>query len=325
MTLPRRGFLRLAAASAAAAAFPKLAFALDYPTRPVRIFEGFGGGGTPDLVSRLIGQWLSTQLGQPFVVENRTGAAGNIATEAVVAAPADGYTLLTCLSANTINAALYDKLDFNFLRDTVPVAGLVRLPMVFLVNPSFPAKTLPEFIAYAKANPGKVDIASPGIGTPMHVAIELVKMMAGVDLVHVPYRGPAGAFTDLLAGRVQAFIITLPAAFGFLKTDKLRALAVTSATRAEVVPEIPSVSETLPGFDATAWDGTCAPKGTPAAIIDKLNSTITAGLADPQLKARIQELGGEPMPMPPAEFGRFLADETDKWARVVKFSGAKAD
>lgn len=325
MTLPRRGFLQWTAATAAAAALPKLAFALDYPTRPVRIFEGFGGGGTPDLVSRLIGQWLSTHLGQAFVVENRTGAAGNIATEAVVTAPADGYTLLTCLSANAINATLYKKLDFNFLRDTVPVAGLVRLPMVFLVNPSFPAKTLPEFIAYAKANPGKVDIASPGIGTPMHVAIELVKMMAGIDLVHVPYRGPAGAFTDLLAGRVQAFIITLPAAFGFLKTDKLRALAVTGATRSEVVPQVPSVSETLPGFDATAWDGTCAPRGTPADIVDRLNSHITAGLADPQLKAQIKELGGEPMPMTPAEFGKFLADETDKWAKVVKFSGAKAD
>ncbi len=325
MTLPRRGFLQGAAAAAALAVFPEIAAALDYPTRPVRIFEGFGGGGTPDLLSRLIGQWLSARLGQPFVVENRTGAAGNLATEAVVSAPADGYTLLTCLSANAINATLYQNLGFNFLRDTVPVAGLIRLPMVLLVNPSFPAKTLPEFIAYARANPGKIDIASPGIGTPMHVAIELMKMQAGVDLVHVPYRGPAGAFTDLLAGRIQAFIITLPAAFGFLKTDKLRALAVTGPTRSDVIPQVPSVSETLPGFDATAWDGTCAPKGTPADIIDKLNTTITAGLADPQLKAQLRELGGEPMPMTPAEFGKFLADETEKWAKVVKFAGVKAN
>jgi tripartite-type tricarboxylate transporter receptor subunit TctC len=326
MTLPRREFLRLAAAAAAVApACPRLAVALDYPTRPVRIFEGFGGGGAPDLVSRLIGQWLSLRLGQPFIIENRTGAAGNIATEAVVTAPADGYTLLTCLSANAINASLYEKLDFNFLNDMAPVAGLVRLPMVLLVNPSFPAQTLPEFIAYAKANPGKIDIASPGIGTPMHVAIELMKMQAGIDVVHVPYRGPAGAYTDLLAGRIQAFIITLISAFGFLKTDKLRALAVTGATRSEVVPQVPSMSETLPGFDATAWDGTCAPKGTPAEIIDKLNGAISAGLADPQLKAQIHELGGAPMPMTPAEFGKFLAEETDKWAKVVKFSGAKAN
>ena len=267
----------------------RYACALDYPTRPVRIFEGFGGGSTPDLISRLIGQWLAQRLHQPFVVENRTGAGGNIAAEAVAHAAPDGYTLMTCLTANAINATLYDKLDFNFLRDFAPVAGSIRLPMVLLVNPSFPARTLADFIAYAKANPGKINIASPGIGTPMHVAIELMKMTAGIDLVHVPYRGPAPAFTDLLAGRVQAFIITLSSAFGFLKTDKLRALAVTSATRSEVLPDVPSMSEVLPGFDATAWNGVCAPAGTPAAIVEVLSSNIIAGLADPQLKVPVKD------------------------------------
>jgi len=320
----RREFLLLTGGAAVASVCPRPAMALDYPTRPVRIVEGFGGGGTPDLISRLIGQWLSQRLGQPFVVENRTGAAGNIATEAVVKAAPDGYTLLTCLSANAINRTLYN-LDFDFLGDTVPVAGLIRLPMVLLVNPSFPAKTFAEFIAYAKANPGKVNIASPGIGTPMYVAGELINLMAGVKMVDVPYRGPAGAFTDLLANRVQAFIITVSAAIGFIRTGKLRALAVTGAHRADVLPDVPTIGELLPGFEATAWDGICAPKGTPAAIVDKLNGAINAGLADPQLKARIKDLGGETMPMSPAQFGKFLADETAKWAKVVKFSGAKAN
>jgi tripartite-type tricarboxylate transporter receptor subunit TctC len=325
MNRPRRNFLYLAAGAAIAPMLPRPAAALDYPTRPVKIYEGFGGGGTPDLVSRIIGQWLSERLGQPFVVENRTGAAGNLATEAVVTAPPDGYTLLTCLSANAVNATLYDKLDFNFLHDMAPVAGLVRLPMVLLVNPAFPAQTLADFVAYAKANPGKVNMASPGIGTPMHVAGELFKMMSGVNIVHVPYRGPAGAFTDLLAGQVQAFIITVPAAIGFIRTGKLTALAVTSATRADVLPDVPAMAELLPGFDATAWDGTCAPAGTPVEIIDKLNATINAGLADPALKARIKDLGGETMPMSPVQFGKFLADETAKWAKVVKFAGLKAN
>jgi len=325
MPLVRRHLLSMAAGAVAASALPRLASALDYPVRPVRIFEGFGGGGTPDLVSRLIGQWLAERLGQPFVVENRTGAAGNLATEAVVTAAPDGYTLLTCLSANAVNATLYDKLGFNFLRDMAPVAGLVRLPMVLLVNPSFPATTLAEFVDYAKANPGKVNMATPGIGTPMHVSGELFKMMTGVNIVHVPYRGPAGAFTDLLAGQIQAFIITVPAAIGFVRTGKLRALAVTSATRSEVLPDVPAIAELLPGFEATAWDGTCAPAGTPAAIIDKLNATITAGLADPALKGKLKDLGGDTMPMTPAEFGKFLAAETEKWGKVVKFSGVKAN
>jgi len=325
MLIRRRRFLQLAAGSAAISAVAGVASADDYPTRPVRIFEGFGGGSTPDLVSRLIGQWLAARLGQPFVVESRTGAGGNIATEAVVTAPADGYTLLSCLTANAINASLYDKLDFNFIRDFAPVAGIARFPMVLLVNPTFPAHTLAEFIAYAKANPGKIDFASPGVGTPMHVAIELLKMMAGLDLVHVPYRGPAAAFTDLLAGQVQAFIITVSTALPFIRSGKVRALAVTGAARTNVLPDIPSVSEVLLGFDATSWNGICMRRGTSAAIIDKLNSNIAAGLADPQIKARISDLGGETLALTPAEFGKFIADETDKWAKVAKFSGAKAN
>jgi tripartite-type tricarboxylate transporter receptor subunit TctC len=321
----RRQFLTLAMGAVAAAAFPPFAMALDYPTRPVRIIEGFGGGGTPDLISRLIAQWLSQRLGQPFVVENKTGAAGNLATETVIKAASDGYTLLTTVSANAINPSLYRNLDFDFLRDTVPVAGLIRLPMVLLVNPSFQAKTFPQFLAYAKANPGKVNLASPGIGTPMYVAGELINLMADVKMIDVPYRGPAGAFTDLLADRVQAFIITVPAAIGFVRTGKLRALAVTGATRADVLPDVPAIAEDLPGFDATAWDGISAPAKTPAEIVDKLNAAINAGLADPQLKAKIKGLGGETMPMTPQQFGKFLADETAKWAKVVKFSGAKAD
>lgn len=254
---PRRRFLYLAAA-AAASGLSRPASALDYPTRPVRIVDGFGGGSTPDLVSRLIGQWLEGRLHQPFVVDNRVGAGGNIAAEAVAQAAPDGYTLLTCVTSDAINATLYGKLGFDFPGDFAPIAGVIELPMVLLVNPAFPARTLPEFIAYAKANPGKINFASPGIGTPMHVAIELLKMQAGIDVVHVPYRGPAPAFTDLLAGQVQAFIITLSTAIGFVRTGKLRALAVTSQKRAVVLPDVAAVSEVLPGFDATAWDGVCA-------------------------------------------------------------------
>lgn len=325
MRCARRRLLMVSFGVAAASALPRRVRALNFPTRPVRIVEGFGGGGTPDLISRLMAQWLSQRFGQPFIVENKVGASGNIATEAVIKSPPDGYTLLTCVSANAINSTLYRGLSFNFRRDTVPAAGLIRLPMVLLVNPSFPAQTFPAFIAYAKANPGKIDMASPGIGTPMHVAGELIKLMAGVNMVHVPYRGPAGAFTDLLAARVQAFIITVPAAIGFIRTGKLRALAVTGATRADVLPDVPTIGEYLPGFEATVWDGICAPKATPAAVIETLNSAINAGLADPQIKANIKALGGETMPMSAAEFDRFLADETAKWAKVVKFSGATAN
>jgi tripartite-type tricarboxylate transporter receptor subunit TctC len=325
MTLPRREFLSLAAIAAAAPAFPRLASALDYPTRPVRLIEGYGAGGTPDLVSRLIARWLSERLGQPFIVENRDGASGNIATEAVAAAAPDGYTLLTCASANAINATLFDKLNFNFIRDIAPVAGLLRVPLVLLVNPSFTAETFPQFIAYAKANPGKINLATPGTGTPMHVAADLLKMMSGIDIVEVPYRGPAPAFTDLLAAQVQAFIITVPAALGYIRAGKLRALAVASAKRLDVLPDTPAVAEFVPGYEAAAWDGIGAPGKTPTEIVDTLNTTINAGLGDPQLKARIKDLGGDPMPMTPAEFSKFIAAETEKWAKVIKFSAAKAN
>jgi tripartite-type tricarboxylate transporter receptor subunit TctC len=290
----------------------------------VRLFEGFGGGSTADIGARLIGQWLSERLGQPFVVENRTGAGSNIATEAVVTAPPDGYTLLTCVTANAINATLYEKLNFNFIRDIAPVAGLLRLPLVMLVNQSLPAKTLPEFIAYAKANPGKMNMATPGNGSGPHVAGELFKMKTGINIVHVPYRGAAPAFTDLFAGQVQVTFAAVPAAIGYIRSGELRPLAVTSATRWSELPDLPAVAEFVPGYEASGWIGIGAPRDTSAAIIDKLNSNINAGLADPQLNARIKGLGADPMPMTPTEFGIFMADETEKWAKVVKFSGAKA-
>jgi tripartite-type tricarboxylate transporter receptor subunit TctC len=323
--MQRRKFLRFFGAAATMPVASRLAHGEDYPTRPVRIIEGFGGGSTPDLVSRLIGQWLAAHLGEPFVVEERTGAGSNIATQAVVGAPPDGYTLLNVVTANAINGTLYEKLDFDFIRDIAPVAGLVRFPMVLLVNPSVPANTLSEFIAYAKANPGKINIASPGVGTPMHVAAELLKLMAGIDLVHVAYRGPAAASTDLFGGQVQALIITVSTAIGSIKAGKVRALAVTGATRSDVLPNVPAASEFLPGFEATAWNGIGAPKATPTAIIDTLSTNITAGLADATLKARIRDVGGESAPMPSAEFASFIVDETEKWAKVVKFSGAKVN
>ena len=325
MKLQRREFLRLAAAAATMPATTRFASAQNYPTRPVRIIEGFGGGSTPDLVARLLGQWLSDHLGQPFVVESRTGAGSNIATQLVVSAAPDGYTLLTVVTANAINATLYEKLDFDFIRDIAPVAGLIRLPMVLLVNPDFPAVTFSEFVAYAKAHPGKINIASPGVGTPMHVAAELLKLQAGLDLVHIAYRGPAPAFTDLFGGQVQAFIITLSTAIGFVRAGKARALALTTASRSDVLPDLPTIGEFLPGFEASAWDGFGAPRATPGFVIDKLSANITAGLADPQLKARIKELGGDTEPMPSTQFKSFIAIETEKWARAVKFSGAKVN
>jgi tripartite-type tricarboxylate transporter receptor subunit TctC len=333
MTLPRRQFLQLAAATAGfsgmasvlASGLARPALALDYPSRPVRIIEGLGAGSTPDLVSRLVGQWLSDHLGQPFVIENRTGAGGNVATQAVIAAAPDGYTLLAVTTSNAINASLYEKLEFNFIHDIAPVAGILRFPMVFLVTPSFPANTFPEFIAYAKANPGKVNIASPGIGTPMHVSIEMIKMMTGIDIIHVPYRGPSVAMTDLIAGRMQAFIITVSTASSFVKAGKVRPLAVTVKARTAFMPDVPSIGDTLPGFEAFAWNGSGVPRGTPSTIIDTLSSTITAGLADPQIRTRIMDLGGETVPMPAPVFAKFVVYETDKWAKVVKFAGAKAD
>src|ERR1700735_892571 len=299
MLLSRRHLFSTAVGACAASALPRAAAALDYPTRPVRLIEGYGAGGTPDLISRVIGGWLSQQLGQAFVVENRDGASGNIATEGVVNAAPDGYTLLTVTSANTINMTLYSDLKFNFVRDIAPIAGLLRVPLVLLVNPSFPAATFPEFLAYAKAHPGTVNVATPGKGTPMHVGVDLLKMMTGIEVVEVPYRGPAPAFVDLLAGQVQAFIITVPASFGYVKADKWRALAVLSAARLDIWPDTPTIAETVPGYEASAWDGVGAPVKTPKEIVDKLNTTINGGLADPALQARIKDLGGSPMSMTP--------------------------
>jgi len=278
-----------------------------------------------DIAARLLGQWLSERLGQPFVVENRPGAGGNIATEAVVRSPADGHTLLLVVSANTINATLYDKLSFVFLRDIAPVASIFSVPQVMEVNPSVPAKTVPEFIAFAKANPGKVNMASAGIGSVQHVAGELFKFMTGIDMIHVPYRGTTPALTDLLAGQAQVMFDVTPSSTPHIKAGRLRALAVTTATRADVLPEVPVMGDFVPGYEASAWLGFGAPKDTPAAIIDMLNSEVNAGLADPMIKARFADLGATVLPGSPAEFGKLIADDTEKWGRVVKFAGIKPE
>jgi tripartite-type tricarboxylate transporter receptor subunit TctC len=325
MKLPRRKFLHLAAGVAALPAASRIACAQPYPTRPVRWIIGFTSGGTTDIVSRLLGQRLSEQLGQPFIIESRPGAGTNIATEAVVRAPADGYTLLFVSASNAINATLYDKLNFNFIRDIAPVASLVRAPNVMVVNPTVPAKTVPELIAYAKANPGKINMASPGIGTTPHLAGELFKTMTGVNIQHVPYRGAAPALTDLIAGQVQLYFVTTPVSIEYIRTGKLRALAVTTATRSEALPDIPSVSEFVPGYEASAWWGVGAPKDTPADIVEKLNKEINAALADPKMKARLADLGCTVLAGSPGDFGKLIAEETEKWGKVVKFSGAKPD
>jgi tripartite-type tricarboxylate transporter receptor subunit TctC len=325
MKLPRRNFLHLAAGAAALPAFPRFAWAQTYPTRPVRIIVGLAAGGPADIVARLIAQWLSERLGQPFVVENRTGAATNIATEAVVRAPADGYTLLFVTAANAINTSLYQKLSFNLSRDIVPVASLIRSPSVLEVNPSVPARTVPEFIAYAKANPGKLTMASSGIGTPSHVFGELFKFMTGVNLVHVPYRGAAPALADLLAGQVQVFFDPMPNPIEYIKAGKVRPLAITTATRSEALPDVPTVSEFVPGYEGSFWFGVGAPKSTPAEIVDKLNKEVNAALDDPKMKARLADLGGVALSGSPAEFGKLITDETEKWAKVIKFAGIKAD
>jgi tripartite-type tricarboxylate transporter receptor subunit TctC len=303
----------------------RLARAQAYPSRPVRLIVGFAPGGTTDITARLIGQWLSERLGQQFVVENRTGAATNIGTEAVVRAPADGYTLLLVTASNAINATLYDKLSFNFIRDIAPVAGIIRYPLVMQVNPSFPAKTVTEFISYVKSNPGKVSYGSGGNGTSIHVASELFKMMAGVDMIHVPYRGGAPAMTDLMGGQVQVVFNPVPESMEFIKAGKLRPLAVTTATRSEVLPDVPTVAETVPGYEASAVQGIGAPKKTPAEIVDRLNNEINAGLADPKLKARFTDLGAAVFSGSPSDCGKFIAEETEKWGNVVRFSGAKAE
>jgi tripartite-type tricarboxylate transporter receptor subunit TctC len=326
MKLPhRRQFLQLAAGAATLSAMSRLARAQAYPSRPVRLIVGFAPGGTTDITARLIGQWLSERLGQQFVVENRTGAATNIGTEAVVRAPADGYTLLLVTASNAINATLYDKLSFNFIRDIAPVAGIIRYPLVMQVNPSFPAKTVTEFISYVKSNPGKVSYGSGGNGTSIHVASELFKMMAGVDMIHVPYRGGAPAMTDLMGGQVQVVFNPVPESMEFIKAGKLRPLAVTTATRSEVLPDVPTVAETVPGYEASAVQGIGAPKKTPAETVDRLNNEINAGLADPKLKARFTDLGAAVFSGSPSDFGKFIAEETEKWGNVVRFSGAKAE
>jgi tripartite-type tricarboxylate transporter receptor subunit TctC len=321
----RRMVLHLAAGAAALPAVPRHAWSQTYPARPVRILVGFAPGGPADIVARLIGQGLSQRLGQQFVVENRTGAGTNLATEAVVNAPADGYTLLLVTSANFINATLYQKLNFNFIRDIAPVASVSREPAVMLVHPSVPAKTIPEFIAYAKANPGKINMASGGNGAPSHLFGELFKMSTGTDMVHVPYRGASPAVTALLGDQVQVFFSPLSTAVEYVKAGKLRALAVTTADRSEALADVPTMSEFVPGYEASNWYGIAAPRNTPAEVIDKLNREINAVLADPAMRARIADLGETALGGSPADFAKPIAEETEKWGKVVTFSGAKVD
>ena len=303
----------------------RFARAQTYPTRPVRLIIGYPPGGSADMTARLMGQWLSERLGQTFVIESRPGAATNIATEAVVHAPPDGYTLLLVAPANAINATLYEKLNYNFVHDIAPVAGLIRFPNVMEVNPSVPAKTVPEFIAYAKANPGKLNMASSGNGSTIHVSGELFKMMTGISMIHVPYRGGAPALTDMISGQVQVMFDNVPTSIEFIRAGKLRPLAVTTAQRSEVLPDLPTVADFVPGYEASAWYGVGAPKGTPAEIIDKLNSEINAILANPKTKSRFAELGASLIGGSPANFGKLIVEETDKWGKVVRFSGAKPD
>jgi tripartite-type tricarboxylate transporter receptor subunit TctC len=323
MKLPRRDFLHLAAAAVALSAVSRIACAQAYPSRPVHLIVPFAPAGGADTIARVMGQWLSERLGQPFVIENRPGGGANIATEAVVRAAPDGYTLLITGGYNTINATLYDKLNFNFIRDIAAVAGIVVYPDIMLVNPSVPAKTLAEFIAYAKANPGKLTVSSSGVGSPGHVSGELLKMMAGIEMVHVPYRSAGLALTDLLAGQVQVGFPSLPSAIGYVRAGTLRALAVTTATRSQALPGVPSVGEFVPGYEASGWFGVGAPKATPAEIVEKLNKEVKAALHDPKMKARLADLGGEPLTGSPAELAKMIADETEKWAKVIKFAGIK--
>jgi len=325
MKLPRRQFLHLAAGAAALPAVSRVAWAQAYPSRPVRIVAPTGPAGAPDILARLIAPWLSERLGQQFVVENRPGSGNNIGTEVVVRAPPDGYTLLIVSSSNTINATLYDKLNFVFLRDIAPVAGLISLPFVMVVNPSVPAKTVAELAAYAKANPGKISFGSPGIGTPGHVAGELFKIMAGIEIIHVPYRGGGAVMSDLLGGQVHVFFGTTSLTVEQVTAGKLRALAVTSARRWEGLPDVPTVGDFVPGYEATSLFGVGAPKKTPVEIIDRLNIEINAALDDPKLKRRLVELGGTLLPGSPADFGKLVADDTEKWAKVIRAANIKAE
>jgi tripartite-type tricarboxylate transporter receptor subunit TctC len=325
MGLPRRRFLRLAAGAAALPAVSRFALAQAYPTRPVRLIVGLAAGGGNDIAARLIGQWLSERLGQQFIVENRPGAGSNIATEVVVRAPSDGYALLLVGASAAINATLNEKLNFNFIRDIAPVASISRVPNVLVVHPSFPAKTVPEFISHAKTNPGKISMGSPGIGSPQHVACELFKMMTGVNMIHVPYRGLAPALTDLLGGQVHVLFGTAPGSIEYIRSGTLRPLAVTTATRWDELPDIPTLSDFVPGFEASSWYGVGAPRNTPTEIIEKLNKEINAGLADPKIKVRLADLGSTVLPGSPADFGKLIADETEKWGKVVRFAGIKPE
>jgi tripartite-type tricarboxylate transporter receptor subunit TctC len=325
MKLSRRKLLHLATSAAALPMLSRRAGAQNYPARPVRIVAAFAAGGGVDITARLIGQWLSDRLGQSFVVENRPGAGGNIGTEAVVNAPPDGHTLLLATVPNAVNATLYEKLNFNFIRDTAPVGGIIRVPMVILVHPSVPARSVPELIAYAKANPGKVNMASAGTGSAPHMAGELFNFMTGVSMVHVPYRGQGPALSDLLGGQVQVYFATTPGTSDFVRTGKLRALAVTSPTRAEGFSGLPRVGDFVPGYEASQWYGMAAPKNTPADVIDKLNREINAALSDPTMRAKFAEIGGERLAGSPAEFGKLIAEETEKWGKVVKFTGLKPE
>ena len=325
MKLPRRRFLHLAVSATALPALPRIARAQAYPTRPVRLIVPLAAGGATDIVARLMGQWLSERLGQPFVIDNRPGAGGNLGTETVVNARPDGYTILMTSTTNAINATLYDKLSFNFIRDIAPVATISRNTLVMVVHPSLPAKTVPEFIAYAKANPRKLNMASPGNGSPNHVSGELFKMMTGVDMVHVPYRSGGPALTDLLGGQMQVMFPAIVSSIEYIRADRLRALAVTAATRSDELPDIPTVAEFVPGYEASNWFGVGAPKTTPAETVEKLNEEINAGLADPKIKARLAELGAMVLAGSPADFGKLIAEDTEKWAKVVKSAGIKPE
>jgi tripartite-type tricarboxylate transporter receptor subunit TctC len=325
MKLPRRQFLHLAAGAAALPALSRVAWAQTYPARPVRVIVGFTPGGPTDIAARLISQWLSERLGQPFVIENRPGAGSTIAIEAVVNSPPDGYTLLVVSTSAAVSATFYPNLSFNLIRDIAPVAGIVRMPLVMVVNPSVPAQTVPEFIAYAKANPGTINMASVGNGTTPHMAGELFKMMADVDMLHVPYRGAAPALTDLLGGRAQVMFEGVLSLTEHIRTGRLRPLAVTTAVRSPVLADVPTVGEFLPGYEASVWFGIGAPKATSAEIVDRLNKEINAGLADPKLRARLSELGGTALAVSPAEFGKLFAEDTDKWRMVVRAANIKLE
>jgi tripartite-type tricarboxylate transporter receptor subunit TctC len=325
MKLPRRRFLHLAAGAAALPTLSRIARAETFPSKPVHFIIGYTPGGSADITARLMGQWLTERLGQPFIVESRPGAGSNIGTEAVIRSPPDGYTILLAAPANAINASLYAKLNYNFLRDVSPVAGIIRFPNVMEVNPSVPAKTVPEFITYAKANPGTINFASSGSGSTIHMSAELFKMMTGIDMVHVPYRGSALAMTDLLGGQVQVMFDNVPSSLEQIRSGKLRPLAVTTSMRSEALPDVPTVADFVPGYESSAWYGVAVPKGTPPEIIDTLNREINTGLADPKLRARFTELSAAVLPGSPADFGKLLVDETEKWAKVVKFAGVKAD